>query len=319
MISLNRSYDVNQLTHRFSIQFYYPNYRFKVRNIVNRLMGSPAVNRREYLIIQLEDPDNRLPKDNSPNRKFNRASIDAQINKNNPKASCISTKDYPFNEESSNLVTFYLFAPGENLIKTNLKLTAYRKCRQLAPNFATRRFLCAQIGSSEEINVSEQFEMIPKPIDLMPNRFDSISSDLPNASTNTTSIPFTMKLKNFFNLQSTRFQGHYSNRDLLKNDFDDLLGDSLSSISLSKQNRTAYKKSSGEFVDNSNLKELFDGQPVFHKIDQQYTLVGFLVKAPFPSTLAFKHNNLMLLLDLKKFRFQLVTKLIKSLRAYNRT
>ena len=77
---------------------------------------------------------------------------------------------------------------------------------------------------------------------------------------------------------------------------------------------TLFKKNRALFESN-NFKELLDGQPVFHKIDEQYTLVGFLVKAPFPTTLVFRNSKLILMLDLKKFRFQIVTKLMKSLRS----
>lgn len=304
--------DLNQLANRFSVEFYYPSRRFKVKNIVNRLLGSSnAVNRREYIVLQLDDADGQLPHHEPPGRKYNRANIDTQINKNNPQAACISTKDYPMSEESSNLVTFYLFAPGENLIRTQLKLTTFRKCKQLAPNFVTRRLLCAQIGASEEVEVSDHFAFkkqdypMPSLVET-PSSTASSTSSTP-ASSNSTS--FAEKLKNFFRLQSGLFQ-LYSNLNLFKEYPNDDL--SRTADELEDSNSTRIQKS-GRALDDG-FKELLDGQPVFHRIDNQYTLVGFLVKAPFPANLAFKHNNLILLLDLKKFRFQVVTKLIKLIR-----
>ena len=181
--------DINQIVNRFNVQFYYPNRKFKVKNIVNKLLSpTTTTNRREYLIVQLDDPNNQLHRTDLPKLKINRASIDAQINKNNAQATCLSTRDYPLNEESSNLVTFYLFAPGENLIRTQLKLTSYRKCRQLAPNYVTRRFLCAQIGSSEEISIPDHFKK-----QIYPNR--DLTSPPATSTSNTTS--FASKLKNF--------------------------------------------------------------------------------------------------------------------------
>lgn len=305
------------MANRFSVQFYYPNnQRFKVKNIINRLLGStPGISRREYLVVQLEDPDNLFP-DGMSNRKVNRAAIESQLNKNNPQAACISTRDYPLNEESSDLVTFYLHAPGEQLVKTNLKLTAHRKCRQLAPNFVTKRFFCAEIGSSEEINISNQI-FRPKKI-LFNNKFNSPNQSLPQPTTpssptsNTTSIPFTVKLKNLFRIQSNFFHNHYSNLNPLTS------SDEFRSLNVRK---TLIRKNRSIFEMNSStsFKDLLDGQPVFHKIDEQYTLIGFLIKAPFPQTLSFRHANLVLILDLKKFRFQMISKLIKSFRTAGRT
>ena len=303
--------DITQQASRFSVEFYYPSRRFKVKNIVNRLLGSSnAVNRREYIVLQLDDPDGQLPRHEPPGRKYNRANIDTQINKKNPQAACISTKDYPMNEESSSLVTFYLYAPGENLIRTPLKLTAYRKCKQLAPNFVTRRLLCAQIGAGEEVGVSEHFSFkkqdYPIPSLMEAPSSPTSSSTSTSSASNTTS--FAEKLRNFFRIQGSGLFHHYSS--LFKEyPIYDL---SRSENDLQDSNSTMIPKSSRAL--DETFKELLDGQPVFHRIDNQYTLVGFLVKAPFPASLAFKHNNLIMMLDLKKFRFQVVTKLIKLIR-----
>ena len=314
-IYAEQSHDINQLAGRFTVEFYYPSRRFKVKNIVNRLMGSSTtINRREYIVLLLDDPDGQLPHHEQPGRKYNRASIDAQINKNNPQAACISTKDYPMNEESSNLVTFYLFAPGENLIRTQLKLTQFRKCKQLAPSFVTRRLLCAQVGKSEEVSISDHFAYKKQDYPT-PNRLEAPSSPtgLPAVPATLNSTSFASKLKNFFRLPAAGLFAHYSNMNLFK----EHSGYDLSRGELEHAeefgNSTAFEKAA-RALEDTGFKELLDGQPVFHRVDNQYTLVGFLVKAPFPSTLAFKHHNLILMLDLKKFRFQVVTKLIKLMR-----
>lgn len=281
--------------------------------------------RREYFVLQIDDPDNILHHNNLSNQKFNRASLDSQINKNNPHASCVSARDYPLNEEASNLITFYLYAPGETLIKTQLKLTNFKKCKQIAPSFVTRRFLCAQIGTSEEINISDHFTA-KRQFYPSPNRLNALGSTTVNP-TNTTLTTIASKLKNFFRLQSGLFHNQYSNLNSLMeyqknamNNFDlsKIEDEILSFDKVNKQNVTMLKKNRSLSDSTMPNKDLIDGQPAFHKIDEQYTLIGLVVKAPFPYTTIFKHNNLVLILDLKKFRFQITTKLIKSLRTANR-
>lgn len=321
-IYAEQSHDVNQLASRASVEFYYPSRRFKVKNIVNRLLGSSTtINRREYILLQLDDSDGQLPHHEPPGRKYNRANIDSQINKNNPQAACISTKDYPMHEESSNLVTFYLFAPGENLIRTQLKLTQLRKCKQLAPNFVTRRLLCAQVGASEEIGLSEHFSFKKQDYPTLSRPVETLSSPAGSSTSATNATSFASKLKNFFRLQSGSLFQHYSSMNLFKEPLsrfeNELVEEAVklgvNSDAISGSNSTAIQKAA-RAIEDSGFKELLDGQPVFHRMDSQYTLVGFLVKAPFPASLSFKHNNLILMLDLKKFRFQVVTKLIKLIR-----